>query len=60
MIPAGEKVRLEILRKEISVGLGQLEQGDVTDHDDQSLTTLAADLKAQGRRCLAARENSQA
>ena len=54
------RMKLEILRQEVSVGLGQLERGDVTDHDDQSLTTLAADIKAKGRKRLATRKKRQA
>ncbi|MCH7702325.1 MAG: type II toxin-antitoxin system ParD family antitoxin [Planctomycetes bacterium] len=54
------KMKLEILRKEISVGLGQLERGEVSEHDDQSLTTLAADIKAKGRKRLAARKKRRA
>lgn len=54
------KIRLEILRKEISVGLGQLERSEVSEHDDQSRNTLAADIKAKGRRRLAARKKRRA
>ncbi len=54
------RMKLEILRQEVSVGLGQLERGDLTDHDDQSLATLAADIKAKGRKRLAARKKRQA
>ncbi len=50
------KIRLAALRKEISVGLDQLGRGDVTEYDDQSMDTLAADIKAEGRRRLAAKK----
>ena len=50
------KLRLGTLRKEISVGLDQLERGEVSEYDDQSLNTLAADIKAKGRKRLSARK----
>ena len=43
-------MRLGTLRKEISVGLDQLERGEVSEYDDRSLDTLAADIKAKGRK----------
>ena len=48
------KMRLGTLRKEISVGRDQLERGELREFDDQSLNTLAADVKAKGRKRLAA------
>ena len=50
------KMRLGTLRKEISVGLDQLERGEVSEYDDQSLNTLAADIKVKGRKRLAAKK----
>ena len=50
------KMRLGTLRKEISVGLDQLERGKVSEYDDQSFNTLAADIKAKGRKRLAAKK----
>ena len=50
------KMRLGILRQEISVGLDQLERGEASEHGDQSLNTLAADIKAKGRKRLAAKK----
>ncbi len=50
------KVRLGTLRKEITVGLDQLERGKVSEYDDQSLNTLAADIKAKGHKRLAAKK----
>ena len=53
-------MRLGTLRKEISVGLDQLERGEVSEYDDRSLDTLAADIKAKGRKRLAARKKPRA
>ncbi len=54
------QTRLGMLRKEIGVGLDQLELGEVSEYDDQSLGTLAADIKAEGRKRLGAKKNPQA
>ena len=54
------KVRVGTLRKEISVGLDQLERGEVSEYDDRSLDTLAADIKGKGRKRLAAKKKSRA
>ena len=54
------KMRLGTLRKEISVGLDQLERGEVSEYDDQSLNTLAVDIKAKGRKRLAAKKRPRA
>ena len=54
------KMRLGTLRKEISVGLDQLERGELSGFDDQSLNTLAADVKAKGRKRLAAKKKPRA
>ena len=48
------RTRLGSLRKEISVGLDQLEAGEVSEYDDRSLSTIAADIKTKGRTRLAA------
>ncbi|MCH9033069.1 MAG: type II toxin-antitoxin system ParD family antitoxin [Planctomycetes bacterium] len=53
-------MRLGTLRKEISVGLDQLERGEVSEYDDRSLNTLAADIKAKGRKRLAAKKKPRA
>ena len=50
------KMRLAALRKEINVGLDQLERGEVSEYDDKSLNTLAADIKTKGRKRLAAKK----
>lgn len=54
------KVKLGALRKDISVGLDQLERGEVSEYDDRSLDTLAADVKARGRKRLAATKKPRA
>ncbi len=54
------KMRLGTLRKEISVGLDQLERGEVSEYDDRSLNSLAADIKAKGRKRLAAKKKPRA
>ena len=54
------KVRLGTLRQEISVGLDQLERGEVSEHDDRSLDTLVADIKTKGRKRLAAKKKPRA
>ncbi|MGD2109209.1 MAG: type II toxin-antitoxin system ParD family antitoxin [Phycisphaerae bacterium] len=46
------EVRLDALRKEIALGTDQLDRGEVSEYDDRSLPTLAADVKAKGRRRL--------
>jgi len=38
------RMRLGSLRKEINVGLDQLQRGEVCEYDDRSLNTLAADV----------------
>ena len=54
------QMRLGTLRQEISVGLDQLERGEVSEYDDQSLNTLTADIKAKGRKRLAAKKKPRA
>ncbi len=50
------KMRLGTLRKEVRVGLDQLERGDACEYDDRSLNTLAADIEAKGRKRLVAKK----
>jgi len=50
------KMRLETLRKEVNVGLDQLKRRQVTEYDDQSLSALAGDIKAKGRKRLASKK----
>ena len=44
--------RLEELKREIAVGLEQLERGEAKTYDDQSLKARFEDVKAQGRKRL--------
>lgn len=46
-------MRLAELRREINVGVEQLERGQSTKHDDSTLGALAKDIKAGGRKRLA-------
>src|SRR6266702_2105832 len=52
--------RLEELRREIQIGLEQLDRGEYTVYDDKSLKGLAEEIKAEGRRRLAQREKDGA
>ncbi len=54
------KMRLGALRKEISVGLDQLERNEASEYDNQSLNTLAADIKVKGRKRLPAKKQPRA
>ena len=54
------KMRLAALRTEVSIGLDQLERGEVSEYNDQSLNTLAVEIKAKGRRRLAAKKKPRA
>ena len=46
-------MKLDALRKDIAVGIEQLEAGDYVEHDEDTLSDLFADIKARGRRRLA-------
>jgi antitoxin ParD1/3/4 len=50
------KMKLASLRKDITVGLDQLERGEVSEYDDRSLGTVAADIKTKGRKRLSAKK----
>lgn len=50
------EARLSELRRDIAVGIDQLERGQATEHDDASLATLAEDIKANGRKRLGERK----
>ncbi len=47
--------KLERLRSDVHAGLEQIEQGDYTEHSVDGMRDLAADIKRQGRRRLAAK-----
>jgi len=54
------EMRLGTLRTEIAVGLDQVARGEISEHDDHSLNGLAADIKAKGRKRLAAKKKPRA
>lgn len=47
----------EFLRREIQAGIDQMERGEFTTYDAASLGSFAEEIKAKGRRLLAARES---
>ncbi len=46
-------LKLEALRRDIAVGIEQLENGQYTEYDQESLSALFVDIKAKGRKRLA-------
>ena len=46
-------LKLEALRRDIAVGIEQLENGQYTEYDEESLSALFEDIKARGRKRLA-------
>ncbi len=46
-------LKLEALRRDIAVGIEQLENGQYTEYDEESLSALSEDIKARGRKRLA-------
>jgi antitoxin ParD1/3/4 len=44
--------RLDELRKEVRIGTEQLDRGEFTDYDDESLKDFFAEIKVEGRRSL--------
>lgn len=49
------QIRLEELRKEIAIGIEELERGEFTEYDEDSLGELFEDVKRRGRERLAKR-----
>ncbi|MBW4614858.1 MAG: type II toxin-antitoxin system Phd/YefM family antitoxin [Desmonostoc vinosum HA7617-LM4] len=47
-----KKVKLQALKQEISIGIKQLDSGDYTEYDEESLGSLFEDIKARGRQKL--------
>ncbi|MEO0686098.1 MAG: type II toxin-antitoxin system Phd/YefM family antitoxin [Cyanobacteria bacterium J06649_11] len=45
-------LKLEALRREIAIGIEQLENGEYTEYDEESLATFFEDIKARGRKKL--------
>lgn len=50
------QIRLEELRKEIAIGIEQLDRGEFTECDEESLGQFFEDIKRRGRERLAKRE----
>jgi len=48
-----KSMKLDALRKDIAVGIEQLETGNYVEHDEDTLSDLFADIKTRGRRRLA-------
>jgi len=46
-------IKLDALQKDIAAGIAQLETGDYTEYDEDTLSDLFVDIKARGRRRLA-------
>ncbi len=42
-----QKLKLAALRNEINIGIQQLEKGEYTEYDEESLTDFFADIKAK-------------
>ncbi|MBF2015292.1 MAG: type II toxin-antitoxin system Phd/YefM family antitoxin [Rivularia sp. T60_A2020_040] len=45
-------IKLEALRREIAIGIEQLENGEYTEYDQESLATFFEDIKTRGRKKL--------
>jgi len=54
------EIRFAELRREVSKGLDQLAIDDATEYDEKSLRTLAKNVKANGRKRLAAKNKRRA
>jgi hypothetical protein len=42
-----QKLKLAVLRNEINIGIKQLENGEYTEYDEESLTDFFADIKTR-------------
>jgi uncharacterized protein (DUF3084 family) len=45
-------LKLESLRREIAIGIEQLDSGQYIEHDEESLSAFFEDIKARGRKRL--------
>jgi antitoxin ParD1/3/4 len=52
-----DRIRLEALRKEIAIGIEQIERGEYTEYDEVSLKEMFEQIKARGRQRLAEQGN---
>lgn len=48
-----QKLKLEALKREIAIGIEQIENGQYTEYDEDSLSTLFEDIAKRGRKRLA-------
>ncbi|WP_413199738.1 type II toxin-antitoxin system prevent-host-death family antitoxin, partial [Nostoc piscinale] len=48
-----KKFKLEALKREIAIGIEQLENGEYTEYDEDSISTLFGEIAARGRKKLA-------
>jgi len=48
-----QKLKLAALRNEINIGIQQLENGEYTEYDEESLTSFFADIKGRVQKNLA-------
>ena len=56
-----DRIRLEALRKEIAIGIEQLERGEYTEYDEVSLKAMFEQLRSKARQKLTEQgKNSQA
>jgi prevent-host-death family protein len=46
-------LKLEVLRRDVALGLEQIENGNYTEYDEETLATFFNDIKARGRKKLA-------
>ena len=49
------QLRLDQLRREVDIGLDQLERGEYTEYDATNIHTLVEEVKAEGQKRIAAR-----
>ena len=47
------EIRIEELRKQVAVGIAQLDRGEYTEYDEDSLKQMFEDVKIRGRERLA-------
>ncbi|MFK0734392.1 MAG: type II toxin-antitoxin system Phd/YefM family antitoxin [Gloeotrichia echinulata GP01] len=51
-----QKFQLQALQQEISIGIQQLDSGEYTEYDEESLEAFFEDIKARGRQKLLERD----
>ena len=53
------EMRLEDLRKEIQIGIDQIERGEYTEYDQHTLKNLFDDIRARGKKKLKAEQRKE-